>query len=77
MTVFTNKKPMAMNLNIRKAKIEDLPQIVKLLADDPLGNQRERYQNPLPQQYVGEDMSIETKSLLPQLAQLLCLQFTR
>ncbi len=37
---------------IRKATISDLWQIVALLADDPLGNQREMLQDPLPEKYV-------------------------
>src|SRR5262249_16010787 len=37
-----------MNLNIRKANRDDLMQIVQLLANDPLGKQRESYQDPLP-----------------------------
>lgn len=40
-----------MNLNIREAKREDLPAIIRLLVDDSLGQQRESYQEPLPQQY--------------------------
>ncbi len=40
-----------MNLNIRKAKRDDLAQIVQLLAHDSLGKQRESYQDPLPVEY--------------------------
>lgn len=40
-----------MNLNIRKAKRSDLPHIVQLLANDPLGKQRESYQDSLPLRY--------------------------
>jgi ribosomal protein S18 acetylase RimI-like enzyme len=40
-----------MNLNVRKANHDDLVHIVRLLAYDPLGNQRESYQNPLPVEY--------------------------
>ena len=35
----------------RRAQLGDLPAIVKLLADDPLGSQRERYELPLPASY--------------------------
>jgi GNAT superfamily N-acetyltransferase len=35
----------------RRAKHHDLPAIVRLLADDPLGAKRERYETPLPQAY--------------------------
>jgi len=50
-----------MNLlfNIRKARHEDLPQIVKLLAHDSLGNQRESYSHPLPQQYYDAFSEID------------------
>ena len=36
----------------RTARREDLPQIVRLLAEDPLGAQRERYEEPLQQAYL-------------------------
>jgi N-acetylglutamate synthase-like GNAT family acetyltransferase len=42
---------MELNFTIRKAIREDLSQIVKLLANDPLGKQRECYKEPLPEQY--------------------------
>ena len=35
----------------RLAKREDLPAIVRMLADDDLGSQRERYEEPLPESY--------------------------
>ena len=35
----------------RLATRADLPSIVRLLADDDLGSQRERYEDPLPQAY--------------------------
>jgi GNAT superfamily N-acetyltransferase len=35
----------------RIAVREDLPSIVRLLADDDLGSQREKYEEPLPQSY--------------------------
>jgi ribosomal protein S18 acetylase RimI-like enzyme len=41
-----------MNLNFRQATREDLPEIVRMLADDFLGSTRERYENPLPESYV-------------------------
>src|SRR5205085_5637880 len=41
-----------MNLKFRQAKREDLPEIVRMLADDFLGATRERYQNPLPDAYI-------------------------
>ena len=36
----------------RLASRADLPAIVRMLADDELGSQRERYQDPLPSAYV-------------------------
>lgn len=37
---------------IREATFEDLPIIVKMLADDVLGKDRERFEDPLPDSYV-------------------------
>lgn len=42
---------MTLNLNIRRASRSDVPNIVRLLANDPLGMQREQYREPLSQQY--------------------------
>ncbi|MEM7381717.1 MAG: GNAT family N-acetyltransferase [Bacteroidota bacterium] len=36
----------------RRAELKDLNSIVKLLADDRLGQKRERYAEPLPEVYV-------------------------
>ncbi len=36
----------------RRAELKDLNSIVKLLADDPLGQKREHYMEPLPEIYV-------------------------
>jgi GNAT superfamily N-acetyltransferase len=36
----------------RLATREDLASIVRMLADDELGNQRERYEDPLPETYI-------------------------
>ncbi|MBT1702380.1 GNAT family N-acetyltransferase [Chryseosolibacter indicus] len=38
-------------MQIRKAKREDVPFIVQLLADDKLGMLREDFRNPLPERY--------------------------
>jgi GNAT superfamily N-acetyltransferase len=35
----------------RRARRDDVPAIVRMLADDPLGAKRERYADPLPQVY--------------------------
>jgi len=48
-----------MNLKFRKAMREDLPEIVRMLADDFLGARRERYENPLPGSYVKAFEEIE------------------
>lgn len=37
----------------RLATRADLPSIVRMLADDDLGSQRERYENPLPESYYS------------------------
>ena len=42
-----------MNINFRKAERDDVPNIVRLLADDPLGAEREKDVNPLPPQYYA------------------------
>ncbi len=39
------------NIMIRKATEKDLSSIIKLLANDPLGQKRENYQEPLPESY--------------------------
>jgi GNAT superfamily N-acetyltransferase len=43
----------------RLATRDDLPSIVGLLADDELGSQRERYEDPLPQSYYSAFEQIE------------------
>jgi len=39
-------------MQFRKATINDLPAIVKMIADDELGEKRENFQNPLPKAYI-------------------------
>ena len=46
-------------LSIRRATRADVPAIVRLLADDPLGQQRERYADPLPTSYYAAFESID------------------
>jgi GNAT superfamily N-acetyltransferase len=48
-----------MNLKFREATREDLPEIVRMLADDFLGATRERDENPLPESYVKAFEEIE------------------
>lgn len=50
---------MFMRLIFREAKIEDLKDIVRMLADDFLGRQRERYEDPLPESYLKAFRDIE------------------
>jgi GNAT superfamily N-acetyltransferase len=42
---------MSAGMFLREAKREDLPTIVRMLADDPLGQKRHRVEDPLPQEY--------------------------
>jgi GNAT superfamily N-acetyltransferase len=42
-----------MNIQFRQATREDLPEIIRLLADDALGATREKYQTPLPSEYYS------------------------
>ncbi len=46
----------------RLAKRDDLPSIVRMLADDDLGSQRERYEEPLPESYYAAFKQIERDS---------------
>ncbi len=48
-----------MNVTFRQAKIDDLSTIVHMLADDFLGQQRERLEDPLPESYVWAFREIE------------------
>lgn len=43
----------ATNLIIRRARRGDVPDVVRLLADDGLGKTRERYADPLPTAYYA------------------------
>lgn len=43
----------------RLARRADLPSIVRMLADDDLGSQRECYEDPLPQSYYAAFEQIE------------------
>ena len=40
-------------LDMRLAQRADLPSIVRMLADDDLGSQRERFEDPLPEPYYS------------------------
>lgn len=43
----------------REATIDDLPAVVAMLADDPLGQHREEFAEPLPESYVLAFESID------------------
>ena len=47
------------DLRFRAALRDDLPEIVRMLADDGLGSQRERYEHPLPVGYYAAFDQIE------------------
>ncbi|WP_062047387.1 GNAT family N-acetyltransferase [Bacillus sp. JCM 19034] len=46
----------------RLAKKEDVPEIVRMLSDDVLGSQREKYENPLPNVYYEAFEEIEKQA---------------
>ena len=48
-----------MPLEFREAVIEDLTEIVRMLADDFLGQRRERFDDPLPESYITAFREIE------------------
>ena len=50
---------MTESLEFRLATRADLPEIVRMLADDELGRQRERYENPLPDCYSDAFLQID------------------
>ncbi|WHX25879.1 GNAT family N-acetyltransferase [Virgibacillus halodenitrificans] len=43
---------MNTQLKCKKAEIQDLHEIIELLADDELGRKRERFEDPLPESYI-------------------------
>ncbi len=47
------------NTTFRTATHDDLAELVRMLADDFLGQQRERYEEPLPESYVRAFEEIE------------------
>jgi len=48
-----------MHLTIRKATLEDLPEIIRLIADDFLGRQRESFELPIKSCYVDAFREID------------------
>ena len=51
------EKMTDIRLHFREANIEDVAAIVLMLSDDPLGANRERFENPLPEPYLNEYLS--------------------
>jgi len=51
-----------MHLTFRRAQKEDIPNLVKLLADDDLGATREDVSSPLNQNYIDAFDAIESDS---------------
>lgn len=49
-----------MDLKIREANVTEVAGIVGLLADDPLGAGRERYESPLPDSYLQAFAAIDS-----------------
>ena len=56
---FAGFRQQFMKIEFRNAVIDDLPEIVRMLADDFLGGQRERFEEPLPEGYVKAFREIE------------------
>ena len=50
------------SVTIRRARRDDVGVIVKMLADDPLGNARERIEEPLPASYFQAFEALEKDS---------------
>lgn len=44
---------MSQDVIFRNARRADVPAIVRMLEDDDLGSQREKYQEPLPESYLA------------------------
>ena len=51
-----------MDITFRLATIEDLPDIVRMLADDFLGKQRERLEDPLSESYLKAFRELDADS---------------
>ena len=47
-------------MKFRKAKKDDVPEIVKMIANDELGKKREDYQEPLPEKYYQAFENIDS-----------------
>lgn len=49
-------------MEFKIAQLDDLPDIVNLLVDDELGMNREKYEEPLPEEYVEAFKDIEEQT---------------
>ena len=61
----TNEDERAVELHglvMRRARVEDLPRMVELLANDPIGRHREHVSDPLPPSYRRAFDAIERDS---------------
>ena len=47
-------------MNVRKAQAQDVPFIVEMLSDDPLGSLREDFRHPLPKSYLNAFEAIDS-----------------
>lgn len=52
-------KGMKTSFTFRTATLDDLATIVRMLADDFLGQQRERFEDPLPDSYINAFREID------------------
>ena len=52
--------PESFSLSFRSATRADVPYIVRVLADDPLGSQREQDTDPLPESYYTAFEAIDS-----------------
>ncbi|MET3574470.1 GNAT family N-acetyltransferase [Bhargavaea ullalensis] len=48
-------------MHFKTAARQDLPEIVRLLADDELGSRRERFEDPLPDSYIRAFSEMESQ----------------
>lgn len=55
---------MTETITFRIATADDLDDIVKMLADDVLGNKRERYETPLPDSYIRAFHAIDCDQIM-------------
>jgi GNAT superfamily N-acetyltransferase len=53
---------MTDDVTVRRATAADLPAIIRMLADDPLGKTRERYAEPLPADYLRAFAAVEAQT---------------